>query len=415
MSALTFQYCRGGVYFPKLGLWLDPHEPQAGPEKVFISHAHGDHIGEHREVILSAPTAHFLRERIGGAREEHVLSFGQPTAFDSDGSHWQLTLLPAGHVFGSAMSWIEAEGQSLLYTGDFKLRRGLSAEPCEPRRAETLIMETTYGQPKYQFPPTTEVLKGVIRFCREAIDNDETPVLLGYSLGKSQELLRGLADAHLPITLHESFFKLTQIYERLGQTFPRYGKFEGRPVAGNVLICPPLSNLSAVLRKLGRVRTAVLTGWAVDPNCRFRYQTDAAFPLSDHADFTDLVEFAKRVTPKKVFTLHGFAADFAQTLRELGFDARALSEEEQLSLQLEISSSSLQVPGFKLAEAVAPVPAAREPTPDPCQEGSRTSVPRPSLPFLCPQHGFLRFAEACCAVGAVGSKLEKIRLLADYI
>src|SRR5437773_11623135 len=114
-------------------------------------------------------------------------------------------------------------------------------------------METTYGQPKYQFPPTAEVLKGVIRFCREAIDNNETAVLLGYSLAKSQELLRGLADAGLPITLHESVFKLTQIYERLGQTFPRYGKFEGRSVPGNVLISPPLSNLPTVLRQLGRV------------------------------------------------------------------------------------------------------------------------------------------------------------------
>ena len=407
MSALTFQYYRGGIYFPKLALWLDPDEPQAGPEKVFISHAHSDHIGEHREVILSAPTAHFLRERIGGAREEHVLSFGQPTAFDSDGTHWQLTLLPAGHVFGSGMSLIEAEDQSLLYTGDFKLRRGLSAEPCEPRRAEMLIMETTYGQPRYQFPPTTEVLKGVVRFCREAIDNDETAVLLGYSLGKSQELLRGLADAGLPITLHESVFKITQIYERLGQTFPRYGKFEGRPVPGHVLICPPLSNLSSVLRRLGRVRTAVLTGWAVDPNCRFRYQTDAAFPLSDHGDFADLVEFAKRVAPKRIFTLHGFAADFAQTLRELGFDARALSEEEQLVLPLEGSSFSVQVSGFKLAEAAAPVPAASEPTPDPSQEGK--------CHLSIPQHGFLRFAETCHAIGAVGGKLQKVRLLADYL
>src|SRR5437773_11846865 len=114
-------------------------------------------------------------------------------------------------------------------------------------------METTYGQPRYQFPPTTEFLNGVSHCCPEAIDNDETAVLLGYSLGKSQELLRGLADAGLPITLHESVFKLTQIYERLGQTFPRYEKFEGRPVPGHVLISPPLSNLPTVLRQLGRV------------------------------------------------------------------------------------------------------------------------------------------------------------------
>jgi DNA ligase-1 len=425
VSALTFQYFHGGIHFPRLALWLDQHEPQAGPEKVFISHAHSDHIGQHREVILSEPTAHFLRARIGGARQEHILSFGQPATFDSGGVEWQLTLLPAGHVFGSAMSWIEAEDQSLLYTGDFKLRRGLSAEPCEPRQAGTLIMETTYGRPQYQFPPTPDVLKGVIRFCCEAIDNDETAVLLGYSLGKSQELLRGLADADLPILLHESVFKLTQIYERLGQTFPRYGKFEGRPVGGSVLICPPLPNRSAVLRKLGRVRTAVLTGWAVDPNCHFRYQTDAAFPLSDHADFNELVEFVKCVAPRNVFTLHGFAADFAQTLRELGFEARALSQEEQLALPLEASNFSFLGSGLKLAEPAAPVPSASEPTPHPSQEGNRTGAPKHSPPpsaepaagsdLSIPQHGFYRFAEICRAIGAVGGKLEKVRLLADYL
>src|SRR5207253_8038579 len=135
---------------------------------------------------------------------------------------------------------------SLLYTGDFKLRRGLSAEPCEPARAQgadLLIMETTYGRPVYQFPPTANVLDGVVRFCREAIDNEETPVLLGYSLGKSQELLRGLADAGLAILLHESVFKLTKIFEQLGHKFPPYEKFEGRPASGKVLICPPMSNL----------------------------------------------------------------------------------------------------------------------------------------------------------------------------
>jgi hypothetical protein len=35
-----------------------------------------------------------------------------------------------------------------------------------------------------------------------------------------------------------------------------------------------------------------------------------------------------------VFTLHGFATDFAATLRERGMDARALGEAEQLTLAL---------------------------------------------------------------------------------
>ena len=195
-------------------------------------------------------------------------------------------------------------------------------------------METTFGRPGYQFPPTREVVQGIIRFCREALDNEETPVLLGYSLGKSQELLRSLGEAGFPIMLHGAVYKLTKIYEQFGQSFPPYEAYEAGSAKGKVLICPPHVANSTMLRKLGKIRTAILTGWAVDPNCRYRYQCDAAFPISDHADFPDLIEMVKRVQPKKVYTLHGFAADFAQTLRELGYEAQALSEQEQFTLDL---------------------------------------------------------------------------------
>src|SRR5262249_15602840 len=147
----------------------DPHEPKTGPEKVFVSHAHSDHTAAHREVILSAATSRLMHARVPGERLEHILQFNQPAQFEGNRGPYQLTLLSAGHIFGSAMGLLETDGTSLLFTGDFKLRRGLSAEPCEPRNAEILIMETTYGRPQYVFPPTSDVLRGVIRFCREAL------------------------------------------------------------------------------------------------------------------------------------------------------------------------------------------------------------------------------------------------------
>src|SRR5262245_59837684 len=280
-----------------------------------------------------------MRARPGGERLEDIFDFGESRKLEWRGAEFTVTLLPAGHIFGSAMALVEAEGQTLLYTGDFKLRRSLSAEPCEPRRADVLIMETTYGRPQYAFPPAEDVLKGVQRFCREALANEETPVLLGYSLGKSQELLCGLADAGLPLMLHGAVFKLTQIYEQFGQCFTKYERYDSGSGRGKVLLGPPHVINSAMLRNIGKTRTAILTGWAVDPNCRYRYQSDAAFPLSDHADYPDLIELVKRVQPKKVYTVHGFAADFAHTLRELGFDAQALSEDEQLALAIGVNDS----------------------------------------------------------------------------
>src|SRR6185312_3696884 len=74
--------------------------------------------------------------------------------------------------------------------------------------------------------------------------------------------------------------------------------------------------------------------WALDPGATYRYQCDAAFPLSDHADYTDLVRYVELVQPRRVLTLHGFAAAFAADLRERGVEAWALSEENQLELSL---------------------------------------------------------------------------------
>ena len=110
--ALRIEYHRGGVYLPTLRLWLDAHDPKT--ERVFVSHAHSDHVDYHREVILSAPTSKLMQARIGGTRIEHVLPWRERKEFDDGGTRYAVTLFPAGHIFGSAMSLIEADGTSVL-------------------------------------------------------------------------------------------------------------------------------------------------------------------------------------------------------------------------------------------------------------------------------------------------------------
>jgi len=396
VSEPRIEFRERNLHLPELGLWLDPHEPKT--EKVFVSHAHSDHIAEHQEVILSAPTAKLMRARLSGNWKEHALNFSETHNFDSGGKPFKLTLLPAGHIFGSAMAHLEMDSGTLLYTGDFKLRQGLSAEPCQPRKADVLIMETTYGRPNYVFPPTAPVMEGVIRFCREALDNGETAVLLGYSLGKSQELLCGLDDAGLPLMLHGAVYKLTQIYEQFGQCFPPYERYEAGAAHSKVLLCPPYVVNSAMWRNLGKTRSAILTGWAVDPNCRFRYQCDAAFPLSDHADFPDLIQMVNLVQPKKIYTLHGFAAEFAHTLRGLGYDAQSLSEEEQLTLGIESPARTRTKREMQSRE-----------------HGLPRATDSSSAPVLDRKFLFINFAQACSQIASTSSKLEKVRILAAYL
>ena len=68
-------------------------------------------------------------------------------------------------------------------------------------------METTFGVPRYRFPPTEEVVDRMVAFCSETIDAGEVPVLLGYSLGKAQEILCALDGAGLTPCCMARFIK----------------------------------------------------------------------------------------------------------------------------------------------------------------------------------------------------------------
>lgn len=339
MSRLDFEYLRGGLHFPALRLWFDAARRQGPGELVFVSHAHSDHTGRHAEVVLSVPTQRLMTARLGGRRQEHVLPFGErvdlrdPRFGEPREAH--LTLWPAGHILGSAMALLEAEGRSLLYTGDFKLRPCRSAEACQPVAADVLIMETTFGRPRYVFPDAAAVVDALLRFCRDALGRGEVPVLLGYSLGKAQELMMALAESGLPLMVHDTVAKMARVYAELGLAMPTAQAW--RPVAarGHVVLAPPGAALQD-LRTHQPLRVAVATGWALDPGCRHRHRVDAAFPLSDHADYPELLEFVRRVAPRTIHTLHGFAGEFATDLRRRGHDARALTEVDQFELGLDL-------------------------------------------------------------------------------
>ena len=316
---------RKGIHLPQIGWSLDA---QSRVARSFISHAHSDHVARHPEVLCTPATARFLHVRIPGKRLIHELPFGTPLPLDFGVT---ATLHPAGHILGSSQILLEsAEHGSLLYTGDFKLRPGLAAEPCATPRADTLIMETTFGLPRYVMPPESEIIAQLIAFCHQAVADGATPALLCYSLGKSQEVLRALAAAQLPVMLHSETHRLTRIYQQLGVEFPPFREFEQRDVAGHIVICPAHS--SGLLSRIPYVRTAVITGWALDPGAIYRHRCTAAFPLSDHADYPSLLKFVERVQPKRVFTVHGFAQEFAATLRQRGIDALALGRPNQLDL-----------------------------------------------------------------------------------
>lgn len=310
---------------PELGLWFDPRKRKPF---ALVSHAHGDHVANHECYIATPETIALIRVRMGDA----MANRGRPLAFGEvyAGAGYRLQLYPAGHVLGSAMAHVTTDaGETFLYTGDFKTRPGLSAEPIEIPQADTLVMETTFGRPEYVFPSLEDSCARIHAFCDCAAAEACTPVLLAYSLGKAQEVLKIVESRSQALMVHKTIGRLNQVYNYFGLTMPQTRPLDFLNMRESLVLMPP-----SVLKQLPRkdCRIAMVSGWGMNESAKYRFGVDAVIPLSDHADYPDLLQFVEAVGPKRVYTTHGYASDFAAALRQRGYEAWSLSGNDQLEL-----------------------------------------------------------------------------------
>lgn len=316
---------KNGIHLPGSGLWLDPRRKASC---AVVSHAHSDHAGWHPVTIATPATIDLMRARKSPPSGIELVELPYWKEHRIEGA--TITLIPAGHILGSAQVLVETEEGRLLYTGDFKRRESLTCEEAASAKADTLVMECTFGHPRYAFPPVERVREEILSFCRDALSGGVTPVLLAYSLGKSQELLAILAGSGMEAAVHRSIGVIGAVYERHGVALGRYALWNGRNHHGKVLIVPPNSRTSS--EKIEKSRSALISGWAMDRNAIYRSRCDAAFPLSDHADHGELIEHVEETGAKRVYTVHGFTEEFAGDLRRLGVDALALGGGNQLEM-----------------------------------------------------------------------------------
>lgn len=306
-----FHYDRG-LKLTAIDLAIDVRRRQP---RGFISHAHADHMARH-ELAYCTPATARLYEHKFGKRLVRELPYRKTFEVGS----LRLTTFPAGHCLGSAMLLADDGKTRLLYTGDFKLGTSATAEVAELPPADILVIESTFGNPFYRLPPRDEVIAGFLELVRDTIAIGATPVIEAYVLGKSQEVTRILTLAGIPVLLHPLIYEVAQIYRDCGVDLGDAHLYVDTPLPGHVVVVPPRMQKTHRLRGLKRTVTFAVTGWAAHSGTRFRLGVDHAIPLSDHADYDDLLEAIERVSPREIYCTHG-PASFVDCLRTAGLNA----------------------------------------------------------------------------------------------
>ena len=329
------------LYVDDLDLWIDSMRPRS---RCYVSHGHADHARAHDVVVTSTNNAAVCRLRFGrrapkgpslsGELEQRSVEyetheFNEPWTV---GDH-ELTLFSAGHVLGSSQLLIEGERGRFVYTGDFKLEPSFTAEAPEVKRCDTVLMECTYGRPQYVFPPRAEVAGAMVAWARQALADGAVPIFFAYSLGKAQEAIAILGRGGIGVTAHGAVASMARVYEDAGVDMPPYARYDAHAFDGtSALVWPPSGRKSLPLAVRGKaIRTAALTGWVIGKGTSAWHQTDAGFPLSDHADFPSLLRYIELAQPRKVLLNHGWR-DFVYRLRRMGVDAEYLEANVQLAL-----------------------------------------------------------------------------------
>jgi len=310
-------------------LYLDPvGRPQLG----FLAHARGARATLPERTVATAATVALLDAAQPRAlRKAAPLPAGwrKPFALGS----LTLTVHPAGHVLGSAQLHCELAGRTIVYAGDLGgagERAPATAERQEQVPCETLLLRATYGHPRYAFPPRAEVFEDLSRFIAATLAERRTPVILAAPLGGAQEVIQHLAGHEL--RLHPAPLRFAEVYRAQGVALPAVLPL-GAIQPGQVVVLPAHPRSRRYLPDIGPSRVCLLSGRAVEQGFAGEVGVDVALPLSDHAGFSDLLQYAVRSGASRVLTVHGYAEDLAHALRQRGVRAHSIRE---LQRQLEL-------------------------------------------------------------------------------
>ncbi|MFX1518514.1 MAG: MBL fold metallo-hydrolase [Promethearchaeota archaeon] len=224
-----------------------PYALSEAPDAVILTHAHLDHSGhapalikQYNCPIYATPVTQDMTEllvfdylRLSKTLEESPYEAEDVQAMRSyavdvrfrvplDVANGQMILYRSGHLLGSAMVWLEIDGQTLLYTGDVNARhtRTLHQADFHTLAAETVIIESTYGDPNDRLPNLKKTEKEFALAIKNTLKGQGKVIIPAFAAGRAQQAMLSI-EAYMrsgflpevPVYIDGMVRKMNEIYK----------------------------------------------------------------------------------------------------------------------------------------------------------------------------------------------------------
>ncbi|XP_039126891.1 LOW QUALITY PROTEIN: uncharacterized protein LOC120263030 [Dioscorea cayenensis subsp. rotundata] len=286
----------------------------------FLTHFHIDHYQGltrsfcHGKIYCSSITAHLVNSKLGVPWDKlQVLPINQKFTV----SGVTLTCFDANHCPGSIIILFEpSNGKAVLHTGDFRFSEEMASNSIlQSCHINTLILDTTYCNPQYDFPKQEAVIQFVIEAIQAETFNPKTLFLIGtYTIGKEKLFIEVARLLRKKIYVGASKLRLLKCLQLPAEDMQWFTVNE---MESHIHVVPMwtiasfkrLKHLSNQYH--GRFNLIVAfspTGWTFGkgkkktPGRRWQQGTIIRYevPYSEHCSFSELREFVRFISPDHI-------------------------------------------------------------------------------------------------------------------
>lgn len=312
-----------GLHCVPGGFHIDPHRPV---DRAVITHGHSDHARPgHAHVLATDETLGIMRLRLGDAMPEatQALAYDQPLSIGGV----TLTLIPAGHILGSAQIVLDYRGQRAVVSGDYKRRPDPTCAPFEPVPCDLFVTEATFGLPVFRHEPDIGEIQKLLVAMRTA--KERTHQIGVYGLGKCQRLIALLRQQGYdrPIWLHGALSAMTAYYGTRGLALGDTRSVADAPgdLAGELVLCPPSALASPWSRRFADPVQGFASGWMRIRGRARQRGVELPLVISDHADWPELLETISGSGAGEIWITHGREDALLHQVAKMGLKGRALA------------------------------------------------------------------------------------------